>query len=786
MNKETLKKHILVLMIFFLMGLSSTICQSILFREFLVIFYGNELILGVILFFWLIAITAGAIVYPLIADRIRDYNRLFLNLTFIFSILPIALIPFIRMSRALSGTPYGQFMPFLSMVWISLIAIFPPGFLIGLTFPVGCRILGDKTAVARIYISESLGSLTGGVVFSFLLIRFLSTPFIASLILILFSGVIFAYHILARSHAGKIKRAAIFLVLFFTLISPFAASYIDRTTLLARWRTLIKDMPLLDSRDSPYQNLALTKQEDQYNVFFNGIYGFSFPVEYDDATAAHHILTQHPSPKNILIIGEVTPGFIKETLKQPVESVTMVYLDPSLYEMMEPVLSKKEKKILQNPRVKHAVSDGRLFVKNTKNKYDLIFLNMPDPSTAFINRYYTLEFFQEILRIMKPGAVVALNITSSENFLGKGSQIADYNTTIYRTVNKVFPYISMSPGTHTHFFASFDKSASSDDYNVLFKRFQERNISDTVFTPYIFETIYEPERVKFKKQIYRENIKGRINTDLSPVAYLHNLKLWDKYSSSRLAGVISFMEKKGTVFWISILIAIVVLYLLSSLIIRPGKARSAKFCSLFSVFATGLCAMGFTVLLSYSYQSLYGYLFEKIGFLIALFMLGLFLGGSSVHRIIKKKIKDLKEEVDNIPQSGGDSVMPLFMGVLILIVILGLSLPFILGFLGKLPSSYQFLFFLIVMIVGVLSGHIFPLAAYLMEEWGSEVGRAAAFTDSADHFGGCIGAILIGAFFVPLLGIAGCSFFLAALEGTAVILWIIYFILVKTGILRRA
>jgi len=778
MKNDISKIHTFVLIIFLLMGLSSTICQSILFREFLVIFYGNELILGFILFFWLVAIATGAMAYSLIARLFKDYIRLFLNLTFIFSVLPVILIPFIRISRGLSGTPYGQFMPFFTMAWISAVAVFLPGLLIGLTFPVGCRILGDKTAVARVYISESLGSLIGGVFFSFLLIRFLSTPFIASLIFVLFSMTILAYHILIKSPTGKLKKTLIFLVLIASLATLFASPFIDRTTILARWRTLIKDMPLLDSRDSPYQNLALTRQEDQYSVFFNGIYGFSFPVEYDDAMEAHHILTQHPSPEKVLIIGEVTPGFIEESLKQPVKSITIVYLDPSLYDMMEPVMSEKEKKILRNPRVKQIVSDGRLFVKKTQNKYDLIFINMPDPSTAFLNRYYTLEFFRELLRIMKPGAVVGLNITSSENFLGEGSQIADYNTTIYRTVNKVFPYISMSPGTHTHFFASFNKSASSDDYNILFRRFQERKVSETVFTPYVFESIYEPERVKFKKQVYQENLKGRINSDLSPIAYLYNLKLWDKYSDSRLSGIISFIEKKGTVFWISILIAIVILYLLSSLIIRPGKAKSAKFCSLFSVFATGLCAMGFTILLSYSFQSLYGYLFEKIGFLIALFMLGLFVGGYLVHGIIKKNTGVQRKD------AGKNSIMTLLVVILIFIVILGVSIPFLLEFLGKLSSSYQFILFLMVIIVGVLTGHIFPLAAYLMEVWGSEVDRAAAFADGADHFGGCLGAILIGAFFVPLLGISGCSFFLAAMEGTAIVLWGINFTLGKAGILR--
>jgi len=763
MKDDEEKKRKLILVIFFLLGMASTISQSIIFREFLVIFYGNELVLGVILFFWLFAITVGAMVYTAISRRVKNFERLFLNLIFIFSILPFALIPFIRLSRGLSGTPYGHFVSFISMAWISAVAIFPPGFLVGLTFPLGCRILAEETAVARIYVSESAGSLTGGMIFSFVLIRFLSTPLIAALLMALFCSALLAYHIIiARS-----KRIAIVVVLLLSLVVPFIAPIVDKTTVLGRWKTLIKDMPLLSNIDSPYQNLALTSQMDQYSVFFNGVYGFSFPDEYGDAVSAHHILTQHPCPKDVLIIGEVTPGFIKESLKQPIDSLTVVYLDPEIYRMMEPVISKEDRQLMKNKKVHREVVDGRLFVKTTPRKFDIVYLNLPDPSTAFMNRFYTKEFFHEISRILKPGGVAGLNITSSENYLG--AQKLNYNTTVYKTFKSVFPNISISPGTYTFFFGSLDPKAASDDHRELFKRFEKRKIEDTTFTPYLFETLYEDNRVKFKRDILEKQKKSRMNTDLSPVAYLYNLKLWDKYSSSRLSWVFAFIEEKGGAFWLVFFGVIIAVFVAGSLIIGPDNNKPAKLCSVFSVFTTGLTAMGLSIILILSYQNIYGYLFERIGFLISLFMLGLAIGGSSVKYLIKKQKAD----------------MPLFIGIQVLIVLLCLLIPTILRLLDKLPFSFQFLFFALMVLVGIQSGHIFPLAAHLMNRWGSELGKSAALVDGADHFGGCLGALLIGAFFIPLLGIVNCTRVLAALQGAALLLWAVQTALYRMGIFQR-
>ena len=64
-------------------------------------------------------------------------------------------------------------------------------------------------------------------------------------------------------------------------------------------------------------------------------------------------------------------------------------------ESIYPFFPKKDKKILHDPRVRVFYTDGRFFLRTTKMRYDVVFVDLPDPSTAMLNRYYTIEFFKE-------------------------------------------------------------------------------------------------------------------------------------------------------------------------------------------------------------------------------------------------------------------------------------------------------------------------------------------------------------------------------------------------------
>ncbi|GAI05194.1 unnamed protein product, partial [marine sediment metagenome] len=121
----------------------------------------------------------------------------------------------------------------------------------------------------------------------------------------------------------------------------------------------------------------------------------------------------------MLLIGGGAGEIMKEILKYPVESVDYVELDPSIISFAKKFLRDESFYRLNDPRVNVINEDGRYFVKNTENRYDVVIINLPNPYTAQINRFYTEEFFKEVRKILAEGAIVGFSVTSSENYLSK-------------------------------------------------------------------------------------------------------------------------------------------------------------------------------------------------------------------------------------------------------------------------------------------------------------------------------------------------------------------------------
>jgi len=68
---------------FSLLGISSIIAQTLLIRELMISFYGNELFVGVVLAFWLIWVAIGS----LFCEKILEKNKNHFPLLLIFQIL---------------------------------------------------------------------------------------------------------------------------------------------------------------------------------------------------------------------------------------------------------------------------------------------------------------------------------------------------------------------------------------------------------------------------------------------------------------------------------------------------------------------------------------------------------------------------------------------------------------------------------------------------------------------------------------------------------------------------
>lgn len=739
-----------------LVGATAMASQIVFLREFLVVFYGNEISIGIILGSWLLWGAFGSMLLGRFSDltfsRVRVFSMCQLLLA---SILPITLL-FIRLSRNIMGTTTGEIIGFPPMIIATVIIFCIPCVIMGFMFSLGCalyrEVISDaKKSIANVYVMEAIGALSGGLLVSYFLVRYM-TPF--SIIFILFSFNILASGLMQRFGESYRFKKIVLSITICLLIGGISGmlfgggGWIRKFSLDELW----KGYNVLESKDTIYGNITVTEREDSHSFYENGLHLYTVPDRLSSEESVHFTLLENKNPQSVLLIGGGVGGLIDEILKHNVKRIDYVELDPTIIEMGKKYLDEKEIKSLAAPQVEIINEDGRFFVKRTKEKYDCIIINLGDPYTAQLNRFYTVDFFRELSRVLKKGGVVSFALTSSENYIS--DELASYLRSIYFSAKEVFPQVIIIPGDTAYFLATNSPGALTYDSDELMRRLKERGI-ETLYVRdyYLFDKLSE-ERVKYLKDVIRTDSTGEINTDFKPISYYYATVFWGTHFN------ISVMQKLMKVItsrniWIafSILCFIILLFGLIT------KKRRTKKMVLLAVMTTGFAEIIFQIAVMLSFQVIYGYVFYKLGIIITSFMVGLALGGWIMSKYMDRVKNDAK----------------LFSWVQVSICLYPLILPLIFLWLSRSESwtvswlGSNVIFPFLPIIAGVIGGIQFPLANKIYLEESCEIGRAAGLSYGLDLFGACIGSFLAAAFLIPVLGIVSTCFLVAMINGAVLV-----------------
>lgn len=738
---------ILYLLAALLFGYSSIIFQIIYLREFLTIFYGNELCIGTILALWLFGIASGALLGSVIADRIKTrVMGVFLGFLLLLHILFPIFLYLLRISIPLFLSTRGEYIPFYNLLIAVLCLIVPVSAIVGILFPLSCSgIQSDSHAgisAGLIYLFEAVGSLAGGCLFTFVYVMIFDNFQLA---------VIQLFLALALTGSYLLRQRHTYLALYFIMLCAaggfiFGTSMpgnLNNATVHRRWDAFFSPLPLDRSVNTRYQNVALSRQGDQLDIYTNLKYTESVPDPYSNELYAQFALCQSPHPSDILIIQGVFSGLVDACRSHSPKSVDILELDRIYFDTVTDTIPDIVEQMLDYPQVTLRFVDGRFFVKRTDNKYDLIFIAVSDPDTAMLNRFYTLDFFENLKSVLSPQGVVAFKLTSAPNYMGQ--TVGRYNSSLYKTLTAAFDHVLVTHGETKFFVAASAPDVISADPQVLISRYEQRGITREIFFPQAFYSLLDPQRLAFvAANLNQRAEETALNTDAAPVAYHYNLYLWDTFSGSKLTGLLRLFESI-TPFKAAIALFVVTIIL----IISPLTARTAtrkKTCFRAVLFwvicSTGFSAMGIELLLLFAFQNIFGYLYSMIGFIVALFMFGLTMGSVIGMRVIRRR-------------QYLDRIFIVLLCIEIVIPIFAFMLPSVLSAVGSSSSQLQIqcIFFGLVILSGLLTGMEFPLAVHLFnfdEHYG---GYSAGMLDAADHIGACIGSMIIGTFLIPLLGI---------------------------------
>jgi len=685
------------------LGISSIITQIIAIREFLSVFYGNELIFGIILANWLLLTGIGAYF-----GKYFEKGKILWLITsqIVIAILPFFHIVIIRNLRNVIFSP-GELIGIFEIFLASFFILLPYCLISGFLLTLACSVFSLKKepgAIGKVYFIDNIGDILGGVLFSFILI-YLLNPFQ----MVFFLMVINLLAALFLSFFVKKRFLVMLVILLMVLSSVFFFSF--DLNKLTRERQY-KGQELLFQKDTPYGSLVVTKIKGQLNFYENGLTLFTTENTISNEEVVHYVMVQVEDADNVLLISGGVAGTVNEILKYNVSKIDYVELDPLIIE-----LGKEYTDNLDSEKITIINKDGRLFVKQNKDKYDVVIIDLPDPSTAQVNRFYTVEFFKEVKKILKKDGVISLSLSGAENYLN--IEARKLNSALYNSLKKYFKNVIIIPGDK-NFFIGADKELSYDIVGLV----KERGIETKYVNEFYLKGKLTKDRINYVKNSLILGTKQ--NKDFNPVNYYYHLLYWMRH-----------FRFNSALFFV-VLFILIALYLVR---IKPIP---------FAIFTSGFAGASLEVVILIGFQILYGYAYHQISIIITAFMIGLAIGSYYMN----SKLKDMgKKELVNLEFA---------------IVFYSILLPLILILLSKLENNFlvsvssQLAIPVFTIIIAALVGMEFPLASKLFFK--GKISETAGRLYNADLVGACIGALLVSALLIPILGIFKVCFLVGLLN----------------------
>jgi len=150
----------------------------------------------------------------------------------------------------------------------------------------------------------------------------------------------------------------------------------------------------------------------------------------------------HAAPKRALVIGGGDGGAAEEYLKYPtIEEVVMAEIDEVVVDFCKEQLPDVHRGAFDDPRLKVLITDGKKYVEECQDQFDLMMLDLTDPFGP-AEALYRVDFLNHCKRILGPDGVLSMHL---------GSPVTRPNVfhRVYSSLSSVFsivrPYLVYVP-----------------------------------------------------------------------------------------------------------------------------------------------------------------------------------------------------------------------------------------------------------------------------------------------------------------------------------------------------
>jgi len=352
---------------------------------------------------------------------------------------------------------YGVMTHFMLFQYFFIMSI---GFLIGLEIPVVMRInaqYAEKLSlnIESVFSADYIGSLAGALLWVYVLLR--KFPLTESGFIM--SGVNFTIAVTTYTYFRR-RGFIINKHLISALIIITAAALLTGFRYNRDWVVLLEqklyDDPIVLSKTTAYQHLVMThaRTPEEYRFYINGNLQFSSMDEH-----RYHELLVHPAMslaqnrRRVLILGGGDGLALREVLKyKDAEDILLVDLDPQMTQLgaNNPIFRKLNCAAFDDARVVRMTAagltrgdlrplfqetgkinaksrrpqtekiatvrimniDADRFLSKVQGKWNIIIIDLPDPSSIDLVKLYSTAFYMKLRRVLAETGIIALQATS--------------------------------------------------------------------------------------------------------------------------------------------------------------------------------------------------------------------------------------------------------------------------------------------------------------------------------------------------------------------------------------
>lgn len=195
----------------------------------------------------------------------------------------------------------------------------------------------------------------------------------------------------------------------------------------------IKGNVILDKK-TRYQRIQVIDTEDGNRyLLLDSLVQFSKIDEHIyHESIVHPGMLSRPSPKRILVLGGGDGGALREILRYDIDRVTLCELDKEMIEISRKYFPEVSSGAFDNPKVEIIEQDGRKFLEESEETFDVIIIDLTDP-TGPSKLLYTKEFYSIARGRLNDDGAMLIDADTPE--------IKGLFPNVIKTVESVFPYV---------------------------------------------------------------------------------------------------------------------------------------------------------------------------------------------------------------------------------------------------------------------------------------------------------------------------------------------------------